>query len=322
MAVLLRGRGLRMDAHAVRFTLLPMLPSLPRILLAGVGLHLAVAWIRERSPRRYLRAVLTWRSALSWLRICAAFLLVTIAYAWLKVCVPLLNPRLWDEALWKLDRWLHFGISPSIFFAELVRGTPVAAALDVWYSLWIVTVFVAWSYAAAERNEAARRQFVFASAALSLVGSWLYLTLPALGPCYAFRDVFAGALAEMPRASSTQAALAANYAKMLAGRDGTLRQFSPYLGVAALPSLHVGGHFLFALWARRWARWAYVPLLVATLLTFLGSLATGWHYAIDGYLGLLLAWLAFRAAIWIENDTLGDLETTGESASTEAPSGP
>ena len=40
-----------------------------------------------------------------------------------------------------------------------------------------------------------------------------------------------------------------------------------------------------------------VPYLVATLVMFVGSVATGWHYAIDGYAGILLAWLVFRLAL-------------------------
>ena len=104
----------------------------------------------------------------------------------------------------------------------------------------------------------------------------------------------------MYHAVGTQGALAANYARMIAGRDGSLREFNPYLGVAAFPSLHVGAHWLFALWARRHARPMFVPFAVATALTFVASVATGWHYAVDGYAGLLLAWLVVTVADRLE----------------------
>lgn len=298
---LLRGHDLRMDLAAVQFTLLPMFPTLPKILAVGLGLHLLVALVRRERIRDFLSGVLTLQSGSSWLRVCLSFMLVTFAYAWLKVCVPLLNERLWDAALWRLDRWLHFGVSPNVFAIELLRGTVLLPALDLWYSAWLLTVFVAWSFAAIDRDLRARRHFMLASAALSLTGAWLYLAMPAAGPCYAFPEILSGVASEVSRAVEGQAALAGNYAKMVAGRDGSLRQFNPFLGVAAMPSLHVGGHFLFALWANRWAQWAYGPLLLATALTFLGSLVTGWHYAVDGYVGMAIAWLAVRVADRLES---------------------
>ena len=300
VVVLLRARGLRMDAHALRFTLPPMLASLPRILVAGVALHVVVALVRRRPVLGFLRAFVRPGSLLGWARICAAFMLVTFAYAWLKVCVPLLNQRLWDLELWRLDRALHLGFAPNVFLVELLAGTPLLGALDLWYSFWIVTVFAAWAWAAAHPDAARRRNFAFACALLSIAGSWLYLTLPALGPCYAYPELFASVTGEIRHAAGTQAALAANYARMVAGRDGTLSQFNPYLGVAALPSLHVGAHWLFALWARRHARPMFLPLAAATALTLVASVATGWHYAVDGYAGMLLAWLVLAVADRVE----------------------
>jgi hypothetical protein len=313
VVVVLRARGLRMDARALRFTLPPMLWSLPRILLAGVALHVIVALVRRRSVLEFLRGFVRPLSLLGWARICAAFMLVTFAYTWLKVCVPLLNQRLWDLELWRLDRALHLGFAPNVFVVELLAGTPVLGALDLWYSFWIVSVFAAWAWAAAHPDPASRRNFAFACAFLSIAGSWLYLSLPALGPCYAYPELFAGVGAEIRHAAGTQAALAANYQRMLAGRDGSLTQFNPYLGVAAFPSLHVGAHWLFALWARRHARPMFAPLVVATALTFVASVATGWHYAVDGYVGMLLAWLVLAVADRIEPVPPRAVPAPGES---------
>jgi hypothetical protein len=291
----LRTHGLRLDLHALNFTLPPMAGALPRILVVGLGIHLLFALIARRSVRGYLRDFVRPASLLGWARFSAVLMLVTFAYTWLKVCVPLLTARQLDAPLWGLDRLLHLGFSPNVFAVELFAGAPLRL-LDLWYSFWVVTILAAMAWGAAHPSLASRRNFALACALLWTLGSWGYLAIPAVGPCYVSPEVFAEKSGEMPHAVAMQAALARNYSLMLAGRDGSLREFNPYFGVAAMPSLHVGAHWLFALWARRHARRFFWPLAGATVLTFFGSIATGWHYAIDGYAGMLLAWLAIVVA--------------------------
>ncbi|MBZ0144023.1 MAG: phosphatase PAP2 family protein [Rhodocyclaceae bacterium] len=292
----LRRHGLRLDANALRFTLPPMLHSLPRILMTGLAINVVVTLLLRRSVREYLRHFFSLESLSTWVRLCFAFMLATFAYAWLKVCIPLLNQRLWDHEIWRLDRFAHFGIAPSVFIVELFGRGAALRLIDYWYGAWIFTVFIAWSWGTAMPDLARRRNFMFACLFISVAGVWIYLALPALGPCYAYPEIFAEVREDLVHAAPTQTALAANYSRMLEGRDGSLRQFNPYLGIAAFPSLHVGAHWLFALWARRHARRLFVPLALATLFTFIGSLATGWHYAVDGWAGMLLAWLSMRLA--------------------------
>lgn len=296
VVVLLRARGLRLDLHAASFTFGPMLPMLPRILAAGLALEIVATLVARAPLRAYLQEFFTPRSLLLWLRVTVAFMVVTFAYTWLKVCVPLLRDRLWDRELLALDRLLHFGLSPHVFVLELLAGTPLLPALDLWYSLWILTVTGGWAWAAAQPRAERRLHFAIACALLWVAGSWLYLAVPALGPAFVDRAPLLEHGAALPQAGAMQARLAQNYALMLAGRDGSLRQFNPYFGIAALPSLHVGAHWLFALWTRRFARPLFRWSVLATGLTFAGALATGWHYAIDGYVGMALAWLAIRAA--------------------------
>jgi hypothetical protein len=314
--VFLRAHGLRVGWRALELTLPPMFARLPAILGAGLLVHALATVARRGALRAYLAGFLRPASIVLWLRVSFAFMLVTFAYAWLKVCVPLVNRSVWDAALWRLERALHLGFAPNVFAVELVSGTPLLPALDLWYSLWLATVFLAWAWAAAHSDLALRRNFVFGCALLSIAGSWLYLALPALGPCYALPELFDGVRGELPRAAAVQDALAANYAKMIAGRDGSLRQFNPYLGVAALPSLHVGAHWFFALWAKRHARRLYLPWAIATALTFFGALATGWHYAVDGYAGLLLAWGVFALGERLEPTT--DASGSGKAEPTPA----
>lgn len=67
-------------------------------------------------------------------------------------------------------------------------------------------------------------------------------------------------------------------------------------GIAALPSMHNALSTLFLCFAvgfdRRWL-WGAIPY--AALILF-GSVHLGWHYAIDGVVGIALAFLMWRIA--------------------------
>jgi membrane-associated phospholipid phosphatase len=74
-------------------------------------------------------------------------------------------------------------------------------------------------------------------------------------------------------------------------------------GISAMPSMHVGTSVLFAMLGfasgKRWAGWL---LAIFAALIFIGSIHLGWHYAIDGYAGALVAafgwWAAGRLVKW------------------------
>jgi hypothetical protein len=179
----------------------------------------------------------------------------------------------------------------------------------------VTTVFYTMAFFSAMPGELVRRRFMSSCVFLWTLGAWIYMAVPALGPIYAFPQVWHDLLDEMPRARAAQIALWENYQRILAGRTGGLRRFNPTLGVAAMPSLHVGAHWLFALWSRRRARVLFVPFVIATLLTLIGSILTGWHYAVDAYVGILLAWLCFRLSVVTER---GDLAVDRTPESPEA----
>ncbi len=300
--VYLRGSGLRFDWVTLEYTLGPMLRRLPASLALGIGLQLTFHLLARRSWRDYLGRVLSLPWLLLWLRIYAACLLWNYIYFWLKVYVPLLNGQLWDHQLWELDATLHLGVSPSVFLVEALKGSWALSWLDRWYGVWITTIYGAVCFFSADPRDDVRRSFTLACVALWTTGAVLYVAVPALGPIYVFTELWAPLRSQLPSADAGQAVLWENYQKLLALRQsGIWTSFNPTRGIAAMPSLHVGGHFLLALWSRRTlGRPFALACGIATLLTFLGSLATGWHYAIDGYVAILLAWLATRLALVLE----------------------
>jgi len=302
-AGVLRSRGLRMDWRTFEYIVAPVLPLFPKALAAGIALQLVYRGLRRQPLRGYLREVARLPWLLLWTRLLLAAVLMTYGYFWLKVSIPLVNPRLWDAELWQLDRALHLGISPSLFVANLCAGTPLVGVIDRWYGAWVSTVFYTLAFFSAAVDPLLRRRFLLSCVLLWTFGSWLYMALPALGPVYVAPAAYEEVLVDMPRARAGQEALRENYQRMLEGRrTGVLASFKPTRGIAAMPSLHVGAHFLFFLWAHRRARPLRLLFALATAFTFIGSLLSGWHYAVDGYVGLLLAWGCFRLALWGERD--------------------
>lgn len=321
--VFLRLHGLRIDWRTARYILGPLYKSVPKAFVAGVGLFALYRLARRRPVRAYLRQVATPGWLVPWLRLWLVAMVMTYSYFWLKVCVPLVNGRLWDPQLWRADVLLHLGFSPSVFAVQLFAGSPLVGLLDHWYGAWVATVFYSMSFFAASPDPLFRRRFILSCVLLWTLGAWLYVALPALGPAYLFHQHFRELQGAMPRAEGGQLLLMANYQRMLAGRaTGVLTAFNPTRGIAALPSLHVGAHWLFALWARRRFRPLFPLLVLATVLTFAGSLLTGWHYAVDGYAGMLLAWGCFRLARWMERGEQREDEQSADGVAPSATAGP
>ena len=297
--VFLRSHHLRIDWVTFEYTIPPLVPVMAKYLVFGIVIYTIYLLIRRRSIVPYFKRLVTWRWWILTLRLWAAIAIFTYTYFWLKVCVPLVNERLWDAALWRLDIGLHLGFSPSLFIVELTQGTPFAGWMDHWYALWLVSVSCGLAFMCAYPGAVLRRRFILSCVLIWTLGAWLYVALPALGPIYAYNEAFQEILPQIPRANGSQQQLWTNYQTVLAGKTGGLKQFNPTKGIAAMPSLHVGVHWLLMLWSRRFARPVFVFAVVATLLTFLGSIVTGWHYAIDAYVGIGLAQVCY----WIANRT-------------------
>lgn len=295
----LRAHRLRIDWQTFEYTVPPLVPVMAKYFVIGVFLYLVYLLLRRRRITPYVRRVLSPSWLLLTLRLWLAIIIFTYCYLWLKVCTPLVNHRLWDGVFWRLDTILHLGFSPSLFLLELTRGTVLIGLLDTWYKFWLPSVSLSIAFFLALPGARVRRRFVLSCVLIWVLGAWTYVSLPALGPIYAFRPHWEEVLPDLPQASSAQALLWGNYEKVVAGRSGDLKQFRPTLGIAAMPSLHVGVHWMLMLWIRRYARPLFALAVIGTLLTFLGSIVTGWHYAVDGYVGIGLAQLSY----WLANRT-------------------
>lgn len=210
----------------------------------------------------------------------------------LKQFVPALNQTLYDSPLWRIDAWLHFGVEPSAVASDWAGENGWMDLLDQGYVLFFpAQLAVPLLFLMSQRLRPQRAQFFFALCLLWMVGGLVYVLWPSLGPVYYRPSRFVW-LEQAPYARHLQVTLIQDYVRFRSDPGYYAVKLSH--GVAALPSMHVGVLAFFAIATHR-LRTASVVLWLLTALTFVGSLALAWHYAIDGYAGVLLA----AGAWWI-----------------------
>ena len=203
--------------------------------------------------------------------------------------VPLLHPRLFDRQLWDFDQAMLLGHSPNILFLD-VFSHPLALRFFDWTyaNVFIASITVATTFFLSEKDQRIRVGFANSNTLMWIVGAWLYVLVPSLGPAYRFPQVWLPLSAMLTHTQGLQHLLMTNYQHVL--RNEAVNVF---LGIAAFPSLHVAFEFLVWLWVRRVWRAGAILFAIFTVIIFLGSVVTGWHYLIDSLAGLALAAACF-----------------------------
>jgi hypothetical protein len=142
----------------------------------------------------------------------------------------------------------------------------------------------------------------------SVVGSMFAFLMPAAGPCF---DYFFHGKAVDFRPLTELLAQQHNYLKSVGAPGLYSPSYQQHLlslfgsngvalggGISATPSLHNGMTALFVCAAISWDRRLAFVLVPYSLLIWFGSVHLGWHYAIDGIVGNVLAiacWMMTRS---------------------------
>jgi PAP2 superfamily len=291
-------------------TLLSFGPALVLQAIGGVIVRAVIAALRGEL-RAYLRIISTVGWITDTVRLLFFGTLMVHVYGWIKLTVPLFHPRLFDQQLWDLDRHLFFGLSPNVFFLDLFSNRHVLAAIDWSYaSIFFGSLAIAFGFFLSAPSRRLRIAFITGNSAMWIVGAWLYMAVPSLGPAYGFPDLWFAHSQILGKTQYFQGILLRNYQNVLKIRT-TGASVNVLYGIGAFPSLHVGFQAYVLLWMRKLWTYGEIVFGIFVLVIFLGSMVTGWHYMIDGLAGAALAvasyWgasRAFRIRKWLRLSAL------------------
>ncbi|OPX40881.1 MAG: hypothetical protein B1H13_05080 [Desulfobacteraceae bacterium 4484_190.3] len=238
-------------------------------------------------------------SLFEFFRILAALKIVMTIHCTVKQAIPIINPALYDDILWKIDKFIHFGFSPTLLSLKLFSATDITSFIDFTYIIWYflkIPFFIIFIWFVDQKK---RDHFFSAYFLLWVIGGLSAVLFPSVGPVYKYPDLFAGL--NIPHASELQKQLWIHYNGILLHPEN-FRAFV-YEGVAAFPSLHVAVIALFCIFSRELNKIFFISMLCYTVIVQAGSVHLGWHYAVDGYFGVLLAFSCYFVTMRLSGDS-------------------
>lgn len=278
------------------FTILPLLGSY-LVFLGAISLVVLPGRLAADAVRRH-RGTLSPGAGLAdlfaYLRALAPLLLVLVAYTNLKCRLLLFHPRLFDPVFKRLDDLLHSGGGDFLAWVTAFHSPSATTVFFyLYYYAWAalaVPLAVALARPAEAGAALARRTF----AALGLcyiAGAFVYLAFPSLGPALVEPGRYA-ALAGSP-VFTLQQSMSAALRHIVQNPQAPA---VPFFGLAAFPSLHLATSALGLFVA--WKTWRPLLLLLVpwNLAIAASAVYFGWHYVVDFYPALALAWGGWWAA--------------------------
>jgi len=276
-----------LPAHLLQISLFLMFGAFGLLIVRSAGRIARGRRIGKRRARVLIARHVGFRTIARMLHFVLAFAIVMTVHTSIKQAIPLINPLNWDAPLISLERAVHFGVNPAWDLARCDTPLWLTQFLDACYFWWFPSIPLIAAFFLTHRHRSRREHYAAAFTALWVVGILIGLAFPSHGPCYVDRTTFPAP--GMDVASMIQTWLWDHYVSLQAitlSGDGGLK-FG--CGLMAMPSMHIAVVSLYALFLWKEGglyRWGS---LVYAMLVFVGSLYSGWHYAVDGYMGLGIA---------------------------------
>ncbi|WP_313804959.1 phosphatase PAP2 family protein [Sphingobium sp.] len=218
----------------------------------------------------------------------------------MKKSIGLYTDFSWDHAFIRADMLIHRGDAWQLF-TWLLRSPTAVYLINVLYQAWITLLYIGVPLIALDlERRRLRSQFLMTLVlGWSIIGNGLAMLLASAGPCFVAvihgNPHFEPLMAQLKAVDQITPLMTLKVqAKLLAIQATNGNGLGS--GISAMPSIHVHTAFLFALWASKVSRLAGVVFGSFCAVIMIGSVLTGYHYAVDGYVAIgmtvLLWWLS------------------------------
>ncbi len=208
----------------------------------------------------------------------------------LKPLVPLYNPRVWDAELLRADALLLAGNDWSAWLSRFHR--PV---LDELMNLFYLSLFpmfgVTITFLLYARDVVSMRRLILSMMGITLIGNLWHFLMPSLGDVYVhgtrYRDI-----------STVYVRIIQNflyYKQMEIVTSPASFTTAPFIGLAAIPSLHVAQFLVYVLVIRKRSAILFGGYMLLFAGLFFSTLYFGWHYIIDSIAGGAIAVVVYLA---------------------------
>lgn len=222
-----------------------------------------------------------------------------------KTLLPLIHHESWDTILASCDGFVHGGIQPWQLLHPFVAKPLITFIINIFYNLWvlILSAFVFWQMFSSHESILRLRFFLSFFLSWILMGTVLAGIFYSAGPCYYGRiaqgpDMYKPLMDYLANANNLFPIWALDVQDLL-WKSYMTNQCHMGSGISAMPSMHVSMATLFYLVARKANRSFGRVMLVYGALIMVGSVHLGWHYAIDGYAGIVLMLIIWRVTGYI-----------------------